>query len=178
MRAAVLAATVRLLTEEGFDNTTVAAVAAAAGVHQTSVYRNWGTRENLIQEAVVAYTDQALPLPDTGSVEEDLHILLRSTQEFLATPEGQALLRLSVLPGTPAFTRRRDTYWADRLDRAEILVRRGIQRGELRADINPRLVIELLLSPLQIKVLVVGEPLTSDLPDELVDNVLQGVRAR
>ncbi|MFF3503369.1 TetR-like C-terminal domain-containing protein [Streptomyces sp. NPDC003247] len=176
MRAAVLGTVVRLLTEEGYDGTTVAAVAAGAGVHQSSVYRNWGTRENLIQEAVTAYTDEALPLPDTGSVDDDLRLLLRRAREFLSTPEGQALLRLSLLPGGAQGAEGRDAYWTNRLDRAETVVRRGVERGELRPGIDPRLVIELLLSPLQTKVLVLGEPLTEGLADRLVDIVLAGVR--
>jgi AcrR family transcriptional regulator len=72
MRQAVLAATVELLSSQGLAGATVAAVARAAGVHETSVYRRWKTRENLILDALTTELDSALPIPDTGRVREDL----------------------------------------------------------------------------------------------------------
>ncbi|BAJ32892.1 TetR-like C-terminal domain-containing protein [Kitasatospora setae] len=178
MRRAVLDATVRLLAEGGLDAASVAAVAAAAGVHETSVYRNWGTREQLLREALADYTDQAMPLPDTGSLREDLRRMLTALAAFLATPEGPALLHLSIAPATAETRSGRDAYWADRLDRAERLLRRAAARGEVRPDADPRAAVEALMSPLFARHLLLGEPVTPAFTDALVDLVLDGLAPR
>ncbi|MFE1321431.1 TetR-like C-terminal domain-containing protein [Kitasatospora phosalacinea] len=178
MRRAVLDATVRLLAEGGLEAATVAAVAAAAGVHETSVYRNWGTREDLLREALADYTDQALPLPDTGSLREDLHQLLTALGAFLDTPEGPALLHLSIAPATAETRSGRDAYWADRLARAEQLLHRAAARGEIRPDADPRAAVEALMSPLLARHLLLGEPVTPAYVTALVDLALNGLAPR
>ncbi|MEU6194915.1 TetR-like C-terminal domain-containing protein [Streptomyces sp. NPDC047061] len=122
-------------------------------------------------------TERFLALPDTGSVEEDLRQVLRGLTRLLSTSQGRTLLRIAVLPDDPERADARQAYWVKRLARIEVLIRRGIDRGELRADTDPRLALEMLVSPVQAKVLIYGEPLTDDLPDRLVESVLRGIRA-
>ncbi|MGW1084319.1 TetR-like C-terminal domain-containing protein [Kitasatospora sp. NPDC002522] len=178
MRQAVLAATVQLLAEGGLEAATVAAVAAAAGVHETSVYRNWGSREQLLREALADYSDQAMPLPDTGNLREDLRRLLAALAASLATPEGPALLHLSLAPQTLETRQSRDAYWADRLERAELLIRRAADRGEIRPDSEPRAAVEALMSPLFARHLLLGEPVTPQFLDALVALVVDGLAPR
>ncbi|MFJ1754957.1 TetR-like C-terminal domain-containing protein [Kitasatospora sp. NPDC088134] len=175
MRRAVLDAAVRLLAEGGLEAATVAAVAAAAGVHETSVYRNWGTREELLREALADYADQAVPLPDTGSLREDLRQLLTALAAFLATPEGPALLRLSIAPPNADTRHNRDAYWADRLARAEQLLHRAVGRGEIRPGADLRAAVEALMSPLFARHLLLGEPVTPAYVDALVDLAVRGL---
>lgn len=177
MRRAVLSAAVDLLSAEGLAGATVSAVARSAGVHETSIYRRWKTRENLIAEALVAELDAALPIPDTGDVREDLARFFVSLVRLLRTSQGQALLRLSV-ERDDTLDDRRGPYWKDRLERATVMVRRGVERGELAADTDPRLLIEAVSGPLFARVLVSDAPLDEDLAERLVTLVLDGARAR
>ncbi|AJT69528.3 hypothetical protein T261_7931 [Streptomyces lydicus] len=176
MRQAVLAATVDLLTSQGLAATTVGAVARAAGVHETSVYRRWKTRENLIFDALATHSDHALPTPDTGDVHADLTALFTALARYLATPAGTALLHLGTVRGDDDLEDGRRSYWSTRLERAEALVRRGIDRGELAADADPHLVVEAITGPLLARVLLTGEPLEEPLVPRLVDLVLDGAR--
>ncbi|RKE23111.1 TetR-like C-terminal domain-containing protein [Streptomyces sp. TLI_171] len=178
MRRAVLDATVRLLADGGLEAASVAAVAAAAGVHETSVYRNWGTREELLREALADYTDHAMPLPDTGTLRGDLRQLLTALGAFLDTPEGPALLHLSIAPQNADARSNRDAYWADRLARAEQLLQRAAERGEIRADADHRAAVEALMSPLFARHLLLGEPVTVRFVDALVDLVIGGLAPR
>ncbi|MFJ8309485.1 MULTISPECIES: TetR-like C-terminal domain-containing protein [unclassified Streptomyces] len=177
MRQAVLTATVDLLTSQGLAATTVAAVARAAGVHETSVYRRWKTRENLIFDALATRTDQALPVPDTGSVRQDLSALFAALARFLATPAGAALVHLGTVHEEGALEEGRRSYWRARMERAEALVRRGVDRGELAADTDPHLLVEAITGPLLARVLLTGEPLEETLVPRLVDLVLDGAHA-
>ncbi|UUU38222.1 TetR-like C-terminal domain-containing protein [Streptomyces sp. NBC_00162] len=177
MRQAVLAATVDLLTSQGLAATTVAAVARAAGVHETSVYRRWKTRENLVFDALATHSDTALPDPDTGDVHMDLSLLFTALARYLATPVGAALLHLGTVRGENDLEEGRRSYWNARLERGEALVRRGIERGELPAGTDPHLLVEAITGPLLARVLLTGEPLEDTLVPRLVDLILDGARA-
>ncbi|MFE6478652.1 TetR/AcrR family transcriptional regulator [Streptomyces sp. IPPR8] len=177
MRRAVLAAAVDLLSTQGLTGATVGAVARAAGVHETSVYRRWGTRENLILDALTTELDSALPVPDTGRVRDDLLGFFSSLARLLGTAQGRALLRLSVEQDA-TLEDRRGPYWSERLDRAVVMVRRGVERGELAADTDPGLLIEAVSGPLFVRVLLSGAELDDALVRGLVDLALRGALPR
>jgi AcrR family transcriptional regulator len=175
MRQAVLAATVDILSAEGLQGATVAAVARAAGVHETSLYRRWKTRENLVLDALTTELDTALPIPDSGDVREDLTRFFLALVRLLDSAQGRALLRLSA-EGDDAFDDCRTGYWRDRLERAAVMVRRGVERGELAEGTDAGLVVEAISGPLFTRVLLSGAPLGETLVHGLVDLTLDGVR--
>ncbi|MER5629170.1 TetR/AcrR family transcriptional regulator [Streptomyces nitrosporeus] len=177
MRQAVLAAAVGILATEGLSGATVAAVARSAGVHETSVYRRWKTRENLILDALTTELDTALPIPDTGDVREDLLRFFSSLARLLAGPQGRALLRLSVEHDDTLDDRRRP-YWTERLERAAVMVERGVERGELEPGTDPGLLIEAVSGPLFARVLVSDTPWDDGLVPRLVALTLDGSRPR
>ncbi|MFC7817183.1 TetR/AcrR family transcriptional regulator [Streptomyces sp. NPDC057367] len=177
MRRAVLTAAVDLLSTRGLAGATVGAVARAAGVHETSVYRRWGTRENLILDALTTELDSALPVPDTGRVRDDLLAFFSSLARLLDTAQGRALLRLSV-EHDDTLQDRRGPYWSERLDRAVVMVRRGVGRGELTADTDAGLLVEAVSGPLFVRVLLSGAPLDDALVRGLVDLALEGALPR
>ena len=177
---AVLQATVELLFAEGVAKTRMADIAARAGVHETSIYRRWGSRANLIAEALSSQMDADLPLPDTGSTREDLIVFFTALAQFLASPIGRSImgLGLSASDEEAVFEPARDQFWTIRLTRASILVRRGIDRHEVRPDINPELVLEALGGPLNLHVLLRNRPAGQDYISRLVDLTLDGARPR
>ncbi|MFJ2229551.1 TetR-like C-terminal domain-containing protein [Streptomyces halstedii] len=177
MRQAVLAAAVDILATEGLAGATVAAVAGAAGVHETSVYRRWKTRENLILDALTTELDAALPIPDTGDVREDLERFFGSLASLLAGAHGRALLRLSV-ERDDSLDESRRAYWTDRLDRAAAMVERGVERGELAEGTDPGLLIEAVSGPLFARVLLSGASWGDSLVPRLVTLALDGSRPR
>ncbi|KOX12663.1 TetR/AcrR family transcriptional regulator [Nocardiopsis sp. NRRL B-16309] len=179
VRQAVLEATTELLATEGLEGTRIADIAARAGVHETSVYRRWGTRSKLILEALSHRLDSELPRPDTGSTHEDLTTFFTALAAFLATPTGRALARIALDPqddDTQA-AQLRGRFWTDRLDRAGHLVRRGIERGDLPRETDPEFLLEALAGPLHLRVLQRGQPTGRDHVRRLVDLVLAGARS-
>jgi AcrR family transcriptional regulator len=180
VRDAVLQATAELLFAQGVANTRTTDIAARAGVHETSIYRRWGSRANLIAEALSTQMDADLPLPDTGSTREDLIVFFTALAQFLATPIGRSImgLGLSASDEEAVFEPARDQFWTIRLTRAGILVRRGIDRHEVRPDINPELVLEALGGPLNLHVLLRNRPADHDYISRLVDLTLDGARPR
>ncbi|MGH3166186.1 MAG: TetR family transcriptional regulator, partial [Trebonia sp.] len=71
LRRAVLDAAVLEIAEAGAEAASVQSVAARAGVHETSIYRRWKSRENLFLDAIIDRAQAVVPVPDTGSLRGD-----------------------------------------------------------------------------------------------------------
>jgi len=80
LNARAIAATLELLVEQGFEATTVQAVAKRSGVHASALYRRWPSRIELIEDAVFPGFDPPAVEP-TGDLSADL---LRFLQAYLA----------------------------------------------------------------------------------------------
>src|SRR5258708_479650 len=99
VRESLLHATLELLRERGLDKLTVADIAERSGVHETSIRRRWGTKEGLICDALLNNSEQYLPIPDTGSLREDLAAFASELAAYLTTPLGKALIHAMAITG-------------------------------------------------------------------------------
>ncbi|MES9510455.1 TetR/AcrR family transcriptional regulator [Streptomyces sp. NPDC000609] len=179
VRQAVLTAAMEMLTEEGIARLSIAEVAARAGVNETTVYRRWGSREKLVLDAILTGSDEGIPVPDTGAVRTDLAAFARTLAEYLATPTGRSVAREASLSSEdPHLAVAWQTFWQSRLDQAGAIISRAVERGELPADTDTTLALELLCSPLQTRTLLGHHPIEPDLPERLTDLVLNGLRER
>ena len=178
VRQTVLAAAFEELAANGFDGATVAGVAKRSGVHETTVYRRWVTRENLFVAALLERSADAIPAPDTGSIKGDLLAIAREVLAYVGSPAGTAILRAATLPVDHAYADAREAFWAQRLDALSPVVMRGIERGDLRVNSDARLLLETLVAPIHGRLLLTGEPVDDELAERLVDQVLTGVAPR
>jgi AcrR family transcriptional regulator len=174
VRQTVLAAAFEELAATGFDGATVAGVARRSGVHETTVYRRWVTRENLFVAALLERSADAIPAPDTGSTRGDLLAIVREVIAYVGSPEGTAVLRAATLPVDEAYAAARQNFWAQRMDALSPVVARAVERGDLRADTDARLLLEMLVAPIHGRLLVTGEPVDDDLAERLVELALNG----
>jgi AcrR family transcriptional regulator len=177
VRQTILAAAFEELAANGFDGATVAGVAKRSGVHETTVYRRWVTRENLFVAALLERSADAIPAPDLGSTREDLLAIVRGVIAYVRSPAGTAIVRAAMLPVDDAYADARQAFWARRLDALTPVVTRGVQRGDLRADTNVRLLLEMLIAPIHGRLLLTGEPVDDDLAEQLVELILNGAAA-
>jgi AcrR family transcriptional regulator len=177
VRAAVLRATLDALLSCSADDLSIREVAQRAGVHETSIYRRWGTRADLILDAVLSEIQAAVPPPDTGSLRGDLLALLGSIAAFISTPTGQVLLHLAVKDDLPEDQGVRERFWAERFTTGQQVLHRAEARGELRPGLDYRLTIETLIGALCVRVLLTREPLDDTVIERIVDLVLTGLRA-
>jgi AcrR family transcriptional regulator len=178
VRQTVLAAAFEELAANGFDGATVAGVAKRSGVHETTVYRRWVTRENLLVAALLERSADVIPTPDTGSTRRDLLAIVRDIIAYVRSPQGGAVLRAATLPVDITYADLREGFWARRLDALSPVVARGIERGDLRADIDARLLLEMLVAPIHGRLLLTGEPVDDDLAERLVEVALNGAATK
>ncbi|MEV7021273.1 TetR/AcrR family transcriptional regulator [Kitasatospora sp. NPDC093558] len=179
VREAVLAAAAEAVIEHGVAKLTIADVAARAGVNETTVYRRWGTRENLVLDALRTASDQGIPVPDTGDVHTDLTTFATALADYLATPLGHAVGRAAVLGADdPALAEAWRTFWQARLDQAAVMIHRAVDRGELPAGTDAALAVELVAAPVQSRALLGHRAAEPGFAGRLAAAVLDGLRGR
>jgi AcrR family transcriptional regulator len=176
VQAAVFAVTLELLQEQGYEALSVAAIAQRAGIHKTSLYRRWATKEQLVLEAVENQVTADFPRPDTGTLRADLIHLLRAFVEFLRSAVGQALLQMaSVSSSAPSIGSFSKQYWLQRCyPYVQPIFDRAIARGEVAPQTDFHLLFELLLGVLIVRAVVLRESLEETLPERIVDLLLAG----
>jgi len=156
VRSSVLQSAFQLLMEKGIDALTIAEVAARAGVHETSIYRRWGTKHELARDACVHYGEVALAIPDTGSLRSDLIALLEGLVAILRSPQGRTVLALSLLQH-PHVVAARQGFWQRRFNSIRTVFDKAVSRGEFPRHADPMAVLESLIAPLYFRVLITGE---------------------
>ncbi|MBZ5737467.1 TetR/AcrR family transcriptional regulator [Nocardioides mangrovi] len=179
---AILAATVELLEEGGWGAMSVEGIAARARVGKQTIYRWYGgDLGRLVVEAFIGASDERLEPPDTGSVREDLvGIVVPVARRNLRRDRGTALANRSLMAHAQANDEFAATYrtlhehWREPMLEA---VRRGIRRGELREDVDPHLLVDLLLGLQWYRLLVGHRRVTGAQAAASVDTVLAGSMA-
>ena len=176
IRIAVLDATVEALLAHGIDKVSIPDIAAKAGVHITSIYRRWRTKETLVVDALFARTEHDIPVPNTGSLRGDLIAAAQSLANLLSSPIGALIAQASVLTvENPDVAAIRDRYWASRFAFGEHVFQRAALRGELPAGVHPRPALDMLAGAMHMRAMLTHKPLEPDLPERLADSVLFGL---
>ncbi len=176
MRDAAIAATLAELADGGYAAFNLEKVARRAGVNKTTLYRRWGGREELVLDAMLERAAQHIPVPDTGSLRQDLKELARAAAANAARPEVAAMAR------AVAAEAHRDSkmaaanirFWAERLALDGVIVERAIERGEVPAGTEPTQVIEAVLGPIHLRLLLTREPVDHSFLEAIVDLVVDG----
>lgn len=175
---AVLDAVLEMLADgTTVDALSIEAVAARAGVGKAAIYRRWSNKESLIFDAL-ARMKVPLPQPAGRSVREDLVLLLARMRKQPGSREARVMSCLvPEVMRNPGLSERYLALIEARRDVVRAVLRRGIETGELRADLDVDLVLLMLNSPL---VLDGMSPLSlqradEHLPERVVDTILAGI---
>ena len=174
---AILDAAIALTREVGFDALAMDAIATRAGVGKATVYRRWKTKESLIAEALERLV-RAVPVPDTGGVEDDLLTVMRGTMRMYQDPATAALLSglvAAMARSTTIATAVRSGFVAARRDAMTRVLERGIGRGELARDTNIELALDLLSGPLLYRALISGGTIDGPMIGGVVGAVVRGI---
>jgi AcrR family transcriptional regulator len=88
---AILKATLELFADVGLAGLSIEGIAERAGVGKTTIYRRWSAKEDILSDALYLLRG-GNPLPDTGSIRDDLLYLARASQELYAREPFMAKL--------------------------------------------------------------------------------------
>lgn len=177
VRAEVLEATAALLTDGGMRAVTFDRVAAKSGASKTTVYKWWPSPGALAAEAYFALSEPDLAFHDTGDLFNDVRSQLRSfvrllteqaagrvIAELIGAAQGDADLSAAV---SEQYTMPRRLLAVDYFQRAR-------DRGQLRTDVDPSLLVDQLWGACYNRLLIPDAPLDVRFADALVENTLMG----
>jgi AcrR family transcriptional regulator len=179
VREQVLAAAGELLLTEGMAGFTIEKVAARAGASRMTIYKWWPSRGALALDGYASRVRTVLEFPDTGDIEADLTTqVLAFTHLLTETGAGKVIAELIGASQTDpelasAF---RERYSAPRRDLAVTAIGKAIERGQLRDDIDPQVVVDQLWGACYHRLLIPDEPITDDFAKALVHNVMMGIK--
>lgn len=165
VRETVLEAAFAELTSVGYAALTVEAVAARAGVNKTTIYRRWPTLDDLLLDALTSWSVEALPAPDTGSIETDLLALGRELADVLNGGVGRQVAAMVLTAGlrSPDLSEATRRYFHHQAERAAPTIARAVERGELPARCDPGALLATFRAPLFYRMVTTGDPIDEDL---------------
>ncbi|KOT93056.1 MULTISPECIES: TetR/AcrR family transcriptional regulator [Streptomyces] len=185
-RQAIYDAALALVGEVGYPKTTIEGIAARAGVGKQTIYRWWSSKADVLLEAFLDLGEQAAgqeayAIPDTGDLAADLKAVLRATVDELRDPRFETPSRALAAEGVVNEQLGREfvakllepslQLYVDRLRAAQ-------EAGQVRPDIDPRIALELFVSPLAQRWLQHTGPFSHAYTDTLVDYALHGLAPR
>ncbi|MET9453192.1 TetR/AcrR family transcriptional regulator [Streptomyces cinerochromogenes] len=188
-RRAIYAAALALVGEVGYPKTTVEAIAARAGVGKQTIYRWWSSKAAVLLEAFLDLAGQAAraagqetdAIPDTGDLAADLKAVLRATVDELLDPRFEVPARALAAEGVVDEQLGREFVSGLLEPQLQLYVARlrsAQAAGAVRADVDPRIALELFVSPLAQRWLQRTAPISYDYTDTLVEYALHGIAPR
>ncbi len=178
-RRAILDATSALLSECGYAGLTMAAIAERAGVGKPTIYRRWPSKAEVVVATMTDHIERNTP-PLSGDVRADLVGMLEHLRcSMVVEPVAGAMagILMEAHEDPDLLERLRDQFFSDRRAFGRRVVQQGIDNGQIAADTDPDLVLDMLIAPFYLRLLVTGMPITEDLPSRLVDLVVGGAGA-
>ena len=172
--AAILAATLEVLRECGYDRLTMDLVATRARAGKAALYRRWSSKAELVVDAL-AFQHSTLPEPDTGTLLGDLDALLANRQ-----PTDEDCFGTSVVAGL-ATACGRDPDLARALhgrflETGYVVLRhileRAVERGEVPRGRDLGFIIEIIPALFFSRVLTSGMPPDSAFARRIVHEVI------
>jgi AcrR family transcriptional regulator len=171
--AELLAVTLELLQEHGYDRLTLDAVATTARASKATLYRRWPTKAELVLAAFVEGTRQVAVDPDTGTLRGDLLALGEQICAHVSSHAGTiraVLVEISRSPELDAMMQ--EQFLAQRKALVAQILAHAVDRGEIDASAITEELWDVLPGYLIYRSVLAGRAPSTRTVQELVDNVL------
>ena len=177
VRERTLQAAAEIMGQHGISGLRYEDVAELAGVSRTSIYRNWPDRGKLISDALSAFAEDAVPMPDSGDIRADLVQFLMTMAAALSTPRGRALMQAVGTAGNHADVEQTiNDVFERRISVVRQRVDKAVERGEL-PNVDAHFLAEMLSGPVHLWLNRGVRPFTRADAERISDVVLAGIRA-
>lgn len=176
-RQAVLAAALALAAEEGPAGLTMEAIAKRAGVSKETLYRWWHSKTEVVLDALAERGQRTIPLPDTGTLREDLRAFLRATVDS-ADPATVRLLHTIAAAAASQESvadQVRDRFLVTRRQDLGQILQRAVSRGEITGD-HVALAIDLIYGSMWYRLIFRVGSLDHQWADAVADAIAPAFR--
>ncbi|MEJ1932629.1 TetR/AcrR family transcriptional regulator [Nostoc sp. NIES-2111] len=143
---AILQASLELLSEVGYERTSIDAIAVRAGVSKPTIYRRYKGKEELIASAIESFREE-VTIPDTGCLWDDIDALIENAAQITLSPLGRQTVAMIISSAStsPQFAQ---IYWTKYLQPRRqafaVVIERAKVRNEVQADLDPSLVFDTM----------------------------------
>jgi len=178
-RLAILDAAADLLAEGGLACATIEAIAGRAGVSKVTIYRWWPSRGAVAVDAFFHRHEATIQFDDTGDIADDLVGQVEALIAAFRGGPGRIMAELiGAAQSDPSMGQAvRDRWVIPRRTATKAVIKRAVERGQLRADVDPDVVLDQIYGAVYFRVMIGHQALRKGLARELVSNLLDGVRA-
>ncbi|MET9605544.1 TetR/AcrR family transcriptional regulator [Streptomyces sp. NPDC006512] len=176
LERAILDAALEQLSTVGWNALTMEGVAAGARTGKAALYRRWPSKADLVAEVLRAGLPPLGEVPDQGAVRDDLFRLCVRMRDVMHSQAGEALRAVLHECDHAHADRFRAVIWngvhepAHHLIRA--LLRRGIERGDVRPDAVDPLVVDVIPAMLMYRSKVCGSEWKDQEIGDMIDRVM------
>jgi len=180
---AILSAAYDELSTVGYQAFSVEGVATRARTGKASIYRRWPTKQELVLDALL----EVLPtpeqcgidididaIPDTVSTADMLRQIAHTITGILTSPAGDAMRAVKCEAfSDPELARAVDErFQAPRRQALIELLRRGVERGEVRPGADCALIADVLPAVIAHRVILMREPVAESEISDIIERVM------
>jgi AcrR family transcriptional regulator len=169
----LLAVTLELLQEHGYDRLSLEAVATTAHASKATLYRRWPTKAELVMAAFIEGTRQVAVEPDTGTLRGDLLALGEQICAHVSSHAGTiraVLVEISRNAELDAVMQ--EQFLAQKEALMAHVLGRAVDRGEIAAAAITEDLWDVLPGYLIYRFVLTGRVPSCHTVRDLVDNVL------
>jgi AcrR family transcriptional regulator len=174
LETALLDAAWEELTEHGYDELTIDAVATRAGTSRAVLYRRWPSKQDLVVATLTQYVKtEFVDAPDTGSLRGDVIALLKLANKL------RVRLAMLVFTQLGGFYRDANTNLAElgafvqggRDAMLDEVMARAVARGEIQAGQVSDRVARVPVDLFRYELMMTLKPVADEVIEEIVDTV-------
>jgi AcrR family transcriptional regulator len=179
-RQAILAVAMELLLDQGLNAMSMDEVARRATVSKATIYRWWPSKERLALDALAAEwaASGSTPDRDTGTLRGDLLILFRPwIRQLNRRPYARVVAGLVAAAQADAefADLYRQQFVRPRRNASRDLLVRARDRGQIAADTDLEVALDLLYGPIYHRLLHGHAPLTERFAQHVIEAVIVAI---
>ena len=162
-----------LICAHGPSRVSINEIAAEAGVGKQTIYRWWPSKSAVVFDALEREIKASSPPPNTGTTYGDVRVQMQRLAKLLRSPLGAILRELIAdsIGDDDIAEQFRERFFEERRKPAAAVIAAGIESGELRPDLDPATVADLLHSTLTLRMIIGHQSLTPAAVDKLLNHI-------
>ena len=177
-RGKILAAARKLLEERGLPGLTVEGIATLAGVGKPTVYRHWPNAQAVAMDAFLKSTEADEDPASGGSALPALRRQLAGIAAAFASPAGRSTAAMIAAAQNDSELAKvfRNRFIMRSRETGRALLLRAIAEGQIRAEADLEVALDLIYAPLYFRLLIGHGRLDRAFTDALLDLARDGLR--